>query len=452
MRAYVGALLILACAVGCSPTDDDEEGNGGQSSSSSPTPYGKLVLTSTSTAGASLTSESCQMFGDGLTRTDGTCITPTKVAGYVSEVSLGHQENDTQLRGSGRLFSADERTVSPGQILTGGEVDLSVQVKNLVGNNNLAGPTSNSTPSFRTAPIVTWSHVVASMHYLTYQFSAASKFITVLLPAFPQPYNAASNFTGCSPAPSSDELGQSRYTEASLLAGMSFQNGDYLFCVKDAQTDACAATDYQWYDLDTSALVSTRPTNPRQSTALKGAPTCNVGQGGGGGTTYDLALSLINIRANFASGNTFKLHGDYTHGEISEQWPGAETPFGESIPDGVQFYNPWVYYTYEPSGGTATSGGNLDVTLQFNVDGMVFVAMADISSATVEQIAANVYTRNTWIDDGIKAAGANSAGLESNLPIPTANVTIAVTGEKTAPTGFEVLFSQSGQTDHNPSQ
>src|SRR5690606_4325622 len=134
---------------------DDGKGAAAGSSSESDLPYGKLILSSTNLASATLTAadtENCTLYGDQIAPTNGSCLTPLAMGGYAVSLHFDAKEQDQHKRGGTRMFSADERTVKPGQIFSGGIFDITNPTKSLVGNNTLAGPTSDQTPSHRTDP------------------------------------------------------------------------------------------------------------------------------------------------------------------------------------------------------------------------------------------------------------------------------------------------------------
>jgi hypothetical protein len=462
------SILVLGTAlIGSTQACDGkkgEEGKQNRSSSEADLPYGKLVLSSETvsrnalrlTADASPTT--CTMYGDQITPTSGSCLTPLTVGGFASSLEFGSKEQDPHLRGGARMFSADERTVKPGQIFSGGIFDIANPSKSLVGNNTLAGPTSDRTPSQRTEPHMVWSNARINLLYLKYQVLLKNSYVTVLLPSFAQPYADDTSLSKCSSKPSETILGQSRYSDTALLKDMSFRNGDYLFCVKDTAEAECAASDYKWLDLDSMTLVSTRPSNPRQAAALKEVPECRLFTGpglqGDERGAFELNYGAVSLMAKFKQDQTFKLFGEFTHGPLSEQWKDASAPFGKDKEDRYQNLSPWVYYTYIPQSGVTQNGGNLEVKLDFDVTGMVFLNMDgdDLETSSLEQQLKVIDTRSTWILDQVAVNKLPSAGLLENLPIMELTPTVTLSGEDDAPTSFEELFSSSGQTDQNADQ
>jgi hypothetical protein len=239
---------------------------------------------------------------------------------------------------------------------------------------------------------------------------------------------------------------------------MTFRNGDYLFCVKDSADSNCESTDFKWLDLDTMSLVTTRPTNPRQSVALKGTPSCAAVNGprlqGSEAGGFELGYGSIKLMAKFKTGHTFKLYGEFTHGPLSEQWKDATAPYGKDKEEKYENKAPWVYYSSISASGETQNGGNLSVELDFNVSGMVFLAMTpdDLATASLEEKLKVIDTRSTWINDQIAANNLNSAGLLENLPIMEVTPSVSVTGGEDVPISFEDLFTSSGQTDTNSEQ
>jgi hypothetical protein len=462
------SILVLGTALISSTQSCDgkkgDEGKQNRSSAEGDLPYGKLVLSadalsnSTLRLAADTSPTACTMYGDQITPANGTCLTPLALGGFASSLEFGAKEQDPHLRGGARMFSADERTVKPGQIFSGGIFDITNPSKSLVGNNTLAGPTSDQTPSHRTEPHVVWSNAQINLLYLKYQVLLKNSYVTVLLPSYAQPYADDTSLSKCSSQPSDTILGQSRYSDTALLKDMTFRNGDYLFCVKDTAEAECAASDFKWLDLDSMTLVSTRPSKPRQAAAFKEIPDCSLFTGPGlqgderGG--FELGYGTVSLMAKFKQGQTFKLFGEFTHGPLSEQWKDATAPFGKDTEDRYQNLSPWVYYTYTPQSAATQNGGNLEVKLDFDVTGMVFLDMDidDLETSSLEQQLKVIDTRSTWIHDQVAVNKLNSAGILENLPIMEVTPTVTISGGDDVPTSFEELFTSSGQTDQNADQ
>lgn len=467
INTFFGIIFLILALCTCEGLLEDEKeeedgaGNGQSSSGESLLPYGKLVINTKQLNNASSltnqkalplldTTTDCTLFGDNITRTEGVCLTPISVGGHVRSIDFGHLENDPLLRGGARAFSEDERTSKRGEILSGGEVDFSTPTKNLVGNNTFKDIYKD--------PKLTWNYASLSMHFIKIKFLVNSKYVWMLIPSYQQPFSAVENFSKCSSTPSEDVRNRSRYTDADIISDITFKSGDYLFCVKDASTDTCLNTEYKWLDLDSSTLVSTRPTNPKRSSALKKAPDCTV-ESRDGEDSHDLTPNLIKITGNFPEASHFKLYADDTHGPESNRYPNATTAFNEDLgtaePDPSRV-EPWTQFFQVPSStGVETVGSNLEIKLEIDTSQMLFVQTMEsetLSTETLEDILKNIYTKAMWLNDKVSDLGANSAGLENTLPYINITPTVTVSGDNNPPTSFDSVFSESGQTDDNSSK
>ena len=334
LTVLMSFMVFLSCD---DPKDDDEE-QGAESSSY--LPYGKLVIQPKEDTGLRLLANdlsSCSMQGDGdVGQLTGQCLTPINVTGFVQEVNFDHNQDDTLLRGSTRVFSEDERTTGDGEIFTGGEIDFSDPTKNLVGNNTFS--------DIYEEPRLIFTHLGIGMFYMKVKFELKDQFITMLVTSFRQPVSSEDNFSSCDSTISAEERAQSQY-EVELLSDMTFEPGDFLFCVKSSTDDVCAASDFLWLDNDTDSLTATRPSNPRQSSSLKKEPSCDSGEGGG----IYLTMPTISVLAKFTEDGYFSLYGDATHGPESNRYPGAAQAFGaegnDPDPDEVE---PWTQFFYTP--------------------------------------------------------------------------------------------------------
>ena len=115
---------------------------------------------------------------------------------------------------------------------------------------------------------------------------------------------------------------------------------------------------------------------------------------------------------------------------------------------------PWTQFFYTPeSSGAETIGSNLEIELNVDTTGMVFIAGDDdVSTASLEELLKIVYTKSLWLSDRVEDTGANSAGLATSLPIIEAEANVTISGDNDPPTAFDSLFSSSGQSDDNPDE
>lgn len=396
----------------------------------------------------------CTMFADAVPSEDGFCATPLSVTGFVSAISAQSASRDPLERGPARLFAQSEASEGPGQILSGGYFDLANPTQNLVGNNTLVGPVGNK-PSFRTEPRVTFNEGVMSLQHLRYRFQLQGKFVEVLVSRVPQPYAQPRHFANCEGgAPSEEILSQERYQEANLVKGLTFEAGDYLYCVQDTNT-SCAEGDFKWLDLDSLTLTSERPTQPHQAPSLAVDPMCVVSEGPRGGQSFDLDWGNLNILFAFPEGKGFQLHADFTHGEISEQWKDEKWPFGAEPEGGEDLEGtaPWPYYTHVSEEGQVSEGGDLEIELALSTDGLLFFALdeeSELENESLETLLSKMTFTSVWIQDQIKQRNLPGAGLARNLPAPQATAKVTVTGGQNPPTPLQTLISTSGQETDTP--
>ena len=215
-----------------------------------------------------------------------------------------------------------------------------------------------------------------------------------------------------------------------------------MFCVKDTQTAVCGATDYQWYDMGTDSLVSTRPSNPRTHSYLNFNKADCVDEGEG---RKNLNLTKTFFPATIKS--KFRLYSDYSHGINSAQWPDAIEPFGEAIPAGDrttdEFAETYQLYYYQPENGEITEGTNLAIEFNFDVSEMLYldgVRSSEVASSTLEELLKVVYTKHDWAfqkkgDDEVIGYGIDQvASME-------VEVTVTLTGDRDPPDVPDILQS-----------
>jgi hypothetical protein len=191
-----------------------------------------------------------------------------------------------------------------------------------------------------------------------------------------------------------DTASQDRYVEADLLSGMTFERGDFLFCVKDTATETCAPTDYKWLDTASDTLVSTRPTAPKQSSYLADREiTCTDDND----DRYEFNLDLISMYATIPASQRFVLYGDFSHGELSNQWADATVPLGDGKP-----VEPDLIYSYTSPSGVTTEGTNLVVEIDFDPTSSMFIETfraTDIDANALEQSLEKLHFKTQWAFD-----------------------------------------------------
>jgi hypothetical protein len=249
------------------------------------------------------------------------------------------------------------------------------------------------------------------------------KYVTMFVAAHPQPFSSTDAIS-CVPE---SERDQARY-QIETIAGIEFERGDYLFCVKDTEDATCSASDWKWLDTSSNSLVGTRPSSPRQYKWLTNDPITCIDEGEG---RYNFNVGPMYEVSSFAAADTFKLSADYSHGEISNQWPGEKFPKGETPEGGEDMpgSEPYTIYYHTSNGGVKTSGNDLLFTLDINPNQMVFFdGIADLETESdLGEILANAYTKSQWAFQ--QKAENNIIGWSPNHVAGTsASPTVTVSG------------------------
>jgi len=332
---------------------------------------------------------------------NGTCLSPTQVTGHAISVDL--YLDQSAVAGGTRLLGADEFAETPGSVFDGEEFDLS-KPSILVTNNTLFEQYDAHDQYDSLGVHTTYYKIQFPM-----TISSGTQYITMLLAMYGQPFaqSAAMQDAMSNCGVTAQQATESRYQQADLLTGMAFQRGDYLFCVKAGAADACAAADYQWLNTDNYALVSVRPDNPKTAHWLANqAVTCS--SEGDGRVNFD--FGTFGLFASIDSTDQFKLWSDFSHGELSRQWPVGQYPLGDQSigpADGEGWVSPYYLYYYQdcPAGACAAEqqGVVLDATLNVDTTGMLFVeglSTTEIANeANLGFVLSKLQTRTQWAFD-----------------------------------------------------
>ncbi len=388
--------LVLSCD---NPEGDEGSGGGGDGEIDSLS-YGQVNIVSSTLAVDTSGSlylqdgediEDCDFSMD-IYRAEGSCFTPYSVIGYATVIT-GADATSTEVGSAARLAGVPGTGYDPtfdeeeGALISGAEIDFAVD-QPFTGFNEIF-------QQYETKPLYT--HISMGTAYQKIGFSLKDKFVTMLIPAFSQPVVDWSAWDNC--PLSEEEKEYDRFQNANVLEGMTFEAGDYLFCVKDAQTDSCEADDFQWYDMDDETLVSTRPDNPRKHSYLTFNKSDCIDEGEG---RKNLNMTMMFFPAVLT--NKFRLYSDYSHGINSVQWPDAIEPFGEAIPAGDrttdEFAETYQLYYYHPEDGEITEGTNLALDFDFDVSEMLYldgVRSSDIAASSLQELLKIVYTKHDWV-------------------------------------------------------
>lgn len=381
------AMVCLACVfVSCEDEGDDKGNGGGQGLDSLGLSFGTVALVSTDLINAGLVEidppADCNFQLD-IESGSGTCLTPSSFTGFATLLGASDSTVQDPDAGGARIAGvASNLDGAPDEVVNGGEFDMAVQSSFSTWNELWANYEYKST----------YDYIGAELFYQRMTVELNSKFYTVLIPAYDQPF-IDSDAASCVPEA---ERGAARYQNADKIPGLTFQRGDYLFCVKDSD-DECEASDYRWYDKDSQSLVDTRPSNPRTHPWLVKDPiTCNTeGEG------QNFSIIGVPFSARLKSG--FKLYADWSNGVNSVQWKDEKGAFGqEPNPDNLadeDYERPFLLYYYEDANGNQSEGTNLDMVFDFDVSESMFlegVAQSDVASLTDAEIAAVIYSKHDW--------------------------------------------------------
>ncbi len=357
-----------------------------------------------------------------------------------------HMAN-TSVPGGTRLLGVDEYSETPGSILGGANFDLFTPVS-LSTNNTLQTQYSAREQYDAISVDAAYYHIKFP---LTFNGGDTTKWVTMHLAMYGQPFSESAAVThaiaNC--GLSENDVTQSRYMDADLLSGMSFNRGDYLFCVKDSESDTCSTVDFQWLDTVTNTLTSTRPAQPKQSHWLaNNAIECTGNENG----SVDFNFGPFGLFAEIERNSQFKLWSDFSHAEYSNQWPSESHPFGDETlasDPAIAWIEPFYLYYFNtcPSGACSneiSQGSALDVTLSFETAQMVFIDGITESEATFETeigvLLADVHTRTQWGFD--QKSADNIVGYDVvDLSSMTVSAAFAVTGG-TEPPANAIVYCQ----------
>jgi hypothetical protein len=365
--------------------------------------------------------------------TTGSCITPLAVTGYAEQAAAGRSNGPN----GARILGPDEFATPAGGIFDGQAFDLSAPVP-LVTNNTLFEQYNERTQYDVLAMNLAWYQVQFPL-----TISSGTRYVTMLLAKYGQPFatsaamdNAMAN---CGLAP--EDATQARYIAADLLPGMTFQRGDYLFCVKDSPTESCAPADFRWLDSANNTLVANRPAQPKTSHWLTHQEVACVDEGGG---RVNFNFGTFGLFANIADTSEFKLWSDFSHGSFSQQWPTGGAPAGnEAILEDptIAWISPYFIYYHQHCGSGAcdsqiSSGPELDIDVTFDTDGMVMVEGLGIDAIAaldnVGEALSRTHLKSQWALD--QKSINNVIGLSTNhVADLTVAVDITVGGQPTNP-------------------
>lgn len=440
------SLLTIVALFSCDKNNDKNKGR--SSSQESRIAYGTVKLkSSTLTGAASLANtppapgECVSERGNGLSRDiyfgEGFCLTPLNVEGYTSSMdisttsvgSISSSDPDVLINSkSARIFGLEEKSEN-GELNVGKEFSLlDLSSSGFVGSNTL----------YVQYPYkASYEYLTMELLYQRVKFYINGKYVTMLIAAYSQPYATSDEISKC--GLSESVLSQSRFKNADRLTGLSFKRGDYLFCVKDSDSDVCATSDFKWLDLSTNTLVSVRPTTPRQYKWPNETVSCKTGTYQNNPESFSVSTSGgLRESAKIPSKDAFKLFADFSHGELSQQWPKAERPYGEQLSEDikteVESLPPFLIYYYEKD-GAKTEGTTLKVDFDVDATGFLFfegIDDNDAATTTLETLLSKVYTVGGWVFSKKAASNVEGHGPEQYYGL-SVTPTVTVSGGKGAP-------------------
>lgn len=419
--------ILLATIVlhGCGGGDDDGNGNGdggdGDTSSSlevtlrgagaddGDTAMAKASVQSLKRTVQSNHEVNCVVDIPEIAGVTGACLTPIRISGTVSGVTIGRQTGGPPARllggGSG---------LNNGGTIAALAFDLADPTA-LEGEDNIEGDEAGEF----------WDMVAANFTHMDLKFELNGRYWTVRHGFITEPIIEDEVIDECIPFETNDEPGegdddggdggdggdgeqgdnlggyrQDLIDNGFLIEGASFRKGDLLFCVKDDDSD-CAVNEFKWLDLATDSLVETRPDSPRQVQVIADhVTTCAPSHDGPG---YDTNLGGFSM---------FALVDD---------------PFMISavFPENSDV----KVYTFSQDGLTSVEGTEMSLYVDFDVTNTVFfpgVDEADLATMTDEQIAEAVFLKPLYIKDN----APDGTGYDPGVSV---SVNATLTGEPPPP-------------------
>ncbi len=390
---------------------------------------------------ASDTAVNCTYIAD-IYSANGSCITPVNVIAFAEQAHLLRENGNVP--GGTRILGESEYRETPGEIFGGHEFDLS-QPSSLVTNNTL----SDQYPFHEQYDTLTISTAYYKVKFPV-TLSSGTKFVTMLLAKYGQPFSSSNAISKAIDecGLSGNEITASRFVNADLLPGMSFNRGDYLFCVKDTDTDSCSASDFQWLDTKTNQLTSTRPETPKVSQQLVNTEIeCN--DEGGGRVSFD--FGPFGFYAAIDPSKQFKLWSDFSHGEFSQQWPDATAPQADetTVADPtIAGISPYYIYYYEDCSNNVCEnltqqGTDLDVNLTFDMSQMVLVEDITpdqmLALSNIGEVLSKTHVKSQWAFD--QKSINNVIGYDANDMVGlTVLPEITLTGDATTPPDAAIIL------------
>lgn len=246
-----------------------------------------LVLKSSDLARGSRAGTSCSVSYESSTVL-GKCYTPLSVKGVFSTASLGSTSGGAGVR-----------------VLGGGTETGLESIFKQAAFDLETSPTISGDDNIQDGSGGPFNLVSLSVQALEVAFVAESgaKVYRVRVPFVSTPPSSNASFFACldTPADVVDPLG-------TIWSGITASPGDILVCIKNTETETCAASDYKWVD-GSGVLQTTRPGSPKRlsGTYLATAESCTTAGDHPditwGNASLDIGLSqAVAISAAFGEG------------------------------------------------------------------------------------------------------------------------------------------------------
>ncbi len=423
------ALLSLAIAA----CDEDKKGNkgpnpnGNSPSSDVRVGFTSLIITEqepTALSEAPAEPAFCEMNLTQDKRGEGLCLPAEDIELWASGVVLGSQlpesegSGDPASSGPGRLLGGGSGYAKDGKF--DGEKVLLTEADTLRGEDNLFHK-YDSKPEF--------DLVTIEAAYVKTRFSIKGSTWELLVPFFQQPVENESVLKQCYDQGYIDQA----KTNATLLSGLGFEAGDFLFCKRADPAVPCEANQFSWLDTGSGTLVSvsqSRPASPKKLGSLSGLNRRCVTPSTDG-RPPDASYQMPGLRAELAT--PIRVYGDFSHGASSKSNPSGGRPVGVNEDEwsarcsNNQPVYPHFIYFLQGGDGVTTTGNKLNVQLNVDASNWIFLVglrTGDLATATEAQILNSLTTREffAWENVGFDKIGGVPAGWTATLEASTETV------------------------------
>jgi len=328
---------------------------------------------------------------------DGQCLTPINITGKAASIGLGVRNGAVPVR----LVGANL-----------GQIGLDQYGALEVSPYDLANPLSmTGTSSVEDAEETDtqWDTLIVYTAYMDIKSQIKQQFWTVRLAFVSQQPADEADIQTCVDEHYLEAITQNSGLLPAGETSGTYRRGDTLLCKKSTMDEACADADFQWLDLDTGTLVSTRPNNPLQNawadqteitcTSSEEAQTLDQG--------YDLGIGGYDMLASL----------DAAFG-LSAEWG-----------DACQ-----KTYTYTNlTTGTVQTGNTLSANFDFDMSDSIF--LNDILDGTLDSISdAEILTAFSLKQMYLRSLEENpeTTGIDAYLSV-SANLNVVQDDSLTCP-------------------